>query len=514
MREDHLLVAGPDDQLARNLSRNPLLRDMVAVAFRHRRLLLTTFFAVLVGAVLVVAIIPKTYQSSLKILVRNERADPVVSSAPEANQAPTILPITEEQLNSEVELIKAEDVLRKVVLENGLTPRKSRLPWGPHSNEERMATAVRGFRMGLDAGPMPRSNLIEVKYESTNPQLAARVLNTLGELYLQKHMEVRGTSGQYAFFTQEAERYRKIMDDAEAKLSEAGPTAPELARNLTVQKLKDSEEALQQTAALIAETQRRLTALEQQKATTPPRMTTQTRKSDNQALLQNLKSTLLTLQLKRTELLTKFQPTYRPVQELEQQIAETEKAITAEENAPARDETTDQNPVNQWESSEIAKATADLAGLQARSTALERTISDYNQRAQALNQDSIKYQDMARTAKTAEDNYLLYTHKSEEARIDDTLDQKRILNVAIAESAHVPALPVTPTSLRLLLSVALAFLVSVITVAAAEFFDPTFRTPAEVAGALAPPLLVSLPRLLTQESAPRYLADPSHNPLG
>ena len=34
-------------------------------------------------------------------------------------------PVTEEELNSEVELIKSEDVLRLVVLANGLQNRKS-----------------------------------------------------------------------------------------------------------------------------------------------------------------------------------------------------------------------------------------------------------------------------------------------------------------------------------------------------------------------------------------------------
>ena len=36
-----------------------------------------------------------------------------------------------------------------------------------------------------------------------------------------------------------------------------------------------------------------------------------------------MKSKLLELQLKRTELLTKFEPSYRLVQEVDQQIAET-----------------------------------------------------------------------------------------------------------------------------------------------------------------------------------------------
>ena len=43
--------------------------------------------------------------------------------------------------------------------------------------------------------------------------------------------------------------------------------------------------------------------------------------------------------------------------------------------------------------------------------------------------------------KTAEDNYLLYLRKREEARISDALDGKKIVNVTIAEAATVPVLP-------------------------------------------------------------------------
>ena len=61
--------------------------------------------------------------------------------------------------------------------------------------------------------------------------------------------------------------------------------------------------------------------------------------------------------------------------------------------------------------------------------------------ARDLQQAAIVQQDLLRTAKTEEDNYLLYLRKQEEARINDALDARGILNVAIAEPATVPALP-------------------------------------------------------------------------
>ena len=41
-----------------------------------------------------------------------------------------------------------------------------------------------------------------------------------------------------------------------------------------------------------------------------------------------------------------------------------------------------------------------------------------------------------------EESYLLYVKKQEEARMDDALDERGIVNVAIAEHPVAPALPV------------------------------------------------------------------------
>ena len=54
----------------------------------------------------------------MKILVRHERLDPVF--APGENPPQSGGGITEEQLNSEAELLKTDDLLQNVVLASGL----------------------------------------------------------------------------------------------------------------------------------------------------------------------------------------------------------------------------------------------------------------------------------------------------------------------------------------------------------------------------------------------------------
>ena len=78
------------------------LRDVVAVLFRQRRLLLASSIVFLIAIVVSGALTP-TYKAEMKILVRRGRVDPVVSS--QLNATPQVIPeeITESELNSEVD---------------------------------------------------------------------------------------------------------------------------------------------------------------------------------------------------------------------------------------------------------------------------------------------------------------------------------------------------------------------------------------------------------------------------
>ncbi len=130
------------------------------------------------------------------------------------------------------------------------------------------------------------------------------------------------------------------------------------------------------------------------------------------------------------------------MQDIDQQIAETKKAISAEESKPIREESSDRDPSYQWVKDELTKAQAESQRL-GRRARLPRlpSAAQYHDSAKRLDQNGLVQQDLERAAKTAEENYLLYVHKREEARISDALDQRGILNVALAEQPVVPVLP-------------------------------------------------------------------------
>lgn len=365
-------------------------------------------------------------------------------------------------------------------------------------DEVRIAKAVRHLGADLKIEPLRKTNVISVRYRSSDPELAAKVLKALAAGYTEKHLEVHRSSGEFKFFDQQTNQYRQGLRGAEQKLTEftqqQGVVSAQMERDLTLQKLNEFDGQSRQAQAGVAETEQRIRAVQSQLTAMQPRITTQVRNSDNPQLMQQLKSTLLNLELKRTELLTKYDPSYRLVQEVEKQIADTRASIAAEESKPIREETTDQNPTYQWLRSELAKAETDLRGLKAKAGAADGIARQYRDAARRLQDSGLVQQDLLRAAKTEEDNYLLYVRKREEARISDALDQRGILNVAVAEQPTVPALPARSPFTAGFLALVLATAVSLTAAFASDFIDPSFRTPDEVVAYLGTPVLAALPK--------------------
>jgi uncharacterized protein involved in exopolysaccharide biosynthesis len=358
-----------------------------------------------------------------------------------------------------------------------------------------IAGAVRTLEKDLKVEVLKKTDLIAASYESSNPKLAAQVLTTLANLYIEKHVSVHRPAGAFDFFHREAERYREELSEAERRLvefdREADVVSAPLEKEVTIQKLAELQITLNQTEAGIAETRRRIGVLQQAAASTPARMVTQMRNADDGMLITQLKTNLLTLEQKRIELLEKFEPSYRSVQEVDAQIATARAALA--DKSQVHEEVTDRDPTYEWTRGELAKANADLAGLQARAQAVASAVRTYEQNVRSLASKEVVQGDLVRNIKSAEEKYALSLRKEEEARISDALDRGRILNVAIADAATIPSLPSNHRLRTVFFGALLALFMSAALAFAAERADGTFRTPAEVGSVLNVPVLAAIP---------------------
>ncbi|HEX4487772.1 MAG TPA: hypothetical protein VH088_15970 [Terriglobales bacterium] len=474
---------------------SPTARDLLAIFFRQRRLVLVSFFGIFLVITLYGIFLP-SYQSHMKVLVRRGRVDP--STSPMVPQAAPFdrSEISEEDLNSEVELLRDQEILRTVMDDAGLAARKS---WFNFSNEaSRRERGMHRLAERLEVKPVRKTSLIEISYTSANAVESAWVLRCLARAYLQRHVRVQQPSGEFDFFEQQASRAERGLEQAQTELvnftHNEGVVSASLERDNALQRLNEAEDSSRQVEIQISETAQRFRTLQQQLLTLPERTTRQQRTADNAELLEKFKSRLLELQLKRTELLTKFEPTYRLVLEVDAQIMEAKQSLANEQQFPLRDQTTDQNPDHEWAAADLLKTRVDLSSLHSRATATRQAVANDRQVADQLGKRALQQDVLLRNLKTAEAAYLLYINKREEARIGDALDQNGILNVSLAEQPSVPALPTRSALGFGAVGLFVGGLFSTTAAFVADRLDPSFRTCDEVVAYLSTPVLASLPQ--------------------
>jgi uncharacterized protein involved in exopolysaccharide biosynthesis len=470
--------------------------------FRRKGLFAVTFVALLLCTVAVAYSLSHQYNAKMEILVNRERMDPMVTSQA-TNQTPvTPPPVTETEINSEVELIKSPDILKEVVLANGLNKveqgKLSAFLMPAHDGDWYTSKAVKNLINGLKIGVITKTDVIEVDYKASDPAIAYGVLNKLASLYLQKHLAVRRPQGSYDFFANQTEKYDRALKDSEMRLAAfgdaAGTAAPDVQRTFMAQELINSDSMLHQAEQAVAADEQRIRNEQVQLKNTPARSSTLESSTTPDVLLQQLGSSVLAAQVKRTQLAMKYDPSYPLVREADDELAQTQAAYAEAQKTKFLNQTTDRDSAYELLRLDLAKTQADLAAQQATVQALQQSRATINRQMVQLEHASLKHSDLLRDVKANEDNYLLYLAKREQEHTSDALDQKRIGNVAIAVPPQMPVLPMYGMPMVLLVGFALALFVSVATAYAGDYMNSSIRTPSEINEILGIPALASFPR--------------------
>jgi uncharacterized protein involved in exopolysaccharide biosynthesis len=479
---------------------------MLSPIFRHRKAVAVTFFSVFLCSIFVAWVWASHYWvATMQVVVERERLEPAVTPQPTAAVLETNRAITTDDVASEVALLQGHDMLQEVAQTCSLADGGSST-WNKFdsrgSSVRRAAaleSATKGLASSLKVEAEKLSRVIDVRYGSTEPpETAACVLKTLGKLYLEKHVKLQRPPGVLEFFAQETDGYRRALAESESQLVKFDKTesiaAPEILRASMAQQLITAQANQYQSLGAIAADQRRLESIKKQLGGTPSRSsTTETSLSAN-TLLEQLHSTLLNARLKKTQLLMKYDPSYPLVKEADVEIAETQEAIAAAEQAKYLNSTTDRDPTFEYLRQDQAKTEADLASEQAKAAALQASVHDMQLAVVNLDAKTVQQAALVREAKANEENYLLYLTKREQERTSDALDSRRIANVSIAVPPEVPVLPAHSPSSIVFAGFWLALVAALGAGYVAELADPSFRTPSEVEETLNIPILAAVPK--------------------
>jgi uncharacterized protein involved in exopolysaccharide biosynthesis len=450
------------------------LHGLLEALFRHQRIFIRAFCVVITATVVITVLTPKAYESRMKILVQNGRRN--VSITPEkAERVITNDAVTEEEINSEVELIDSNDLLQSVSKQLESKP----TTLAEHEN------AVRALEKSLKINPIRKSNVIEVAYLDRSPERATHVLQLVSAEYLDKHLRLQRPTGGYDFFRGEADRYKQQLEEAEAQLAEF-----EKSKNLVglddkkdalMKQINQADDDIRVSDATVKELDQRLKTNVVLEGSISSRMPTQTRVMPNQYAAQTLTTMLVELKNRRTAMLTKFRPEDRLVRELDQQIALTSESLDSMSRSSATEATSDVNTV--WQELNSVKAKDEI--LRNGQTARHAVLAIQMQASQAelaeLQTLTVHYNELTRRVQECDSNYKAFAEKRDEAQIADAMDRQKLLNVAIAEPPTSSIIPVRPRPLmNLALGLFTAFFLAGCAVFLAEVLREDVRTPREL----------------------------------
>ncbi len=397
-------------------------------------------------------------------------------------------------LDTEVRILQSDLMALQVIRQLNLDRRPE---FGGHSDQKqpnlvadplqtdsnRTSALLAGFRGNLHVTLIPNTRIIEIHYNSTDPQLAASAVNTLAATYVEQNFKTKFESTMQAsdWLSKQLVDLQMKVETSQEKLvryqKEHEILGIDEKQNITTEKLDELNKEM-----TMAESDRmQKEAVYRQTQSNDPEAVAAAIVADTagggsvagSALLDKLREQQAGLKIQVAELSTQFGPSYPKVAQLNNQLKEIDRQLQSETNKAV------DHLKGQY-----------LAALQ-RENMLRGSFEKQKQEANKLNESAIEYSILKRDLDSNRTLYEGLLEKLKEAGVTAGL---RSNNFRIIDAARVPTSPSEPNiprnlSFALVLGVisgvGLAFLL--------ENMDNTVRTPEQAQAISGLPSLGMIP---------------------
>jgi succinoglycan biosynthesis transport protein ExoP len=329
----------------------------------------------------------------------------------------------------------------------------------------------------LSIVPVRDTQIVDVTYESPDPELAARVVNTLTSTYINQNLEARSYASKEAsaWLTDQLAEQRRKVETSELALQKYREQENNLSldagENIVVQRLnalnsvvtgaKTDRISVEALYRQLAASQGNPEALD----TSPPI------RSNN--VVQQLKARLADLQRQRLQLSSSLGAKHP-------EMVQVDAAINAARSDLA---------------TEVAKTVESVRqeylAAQSREKDLTAALDTQKASALALNRQGIAYGVLLREVESNRQIYQNLLQRTNEAAVSSELKSS---NIEVVDPAEVPRLPASHnTSSTLLMGLLLSGILAIGMAFVWEVLDNRIQTPEEVKNALGLPFLGMLP---------------------
>jgi succinoglycan biosynthesis transport protein ExoP len=395
-------------------------------------------------------------------------------------------------LDTEVRILQSDLLALQVVRQLNLDKRpefgghpeqkQPNLVADPMQNDANRTSALLGsFRGNLHVALIPNTRIIEIHYNSTDPQLAASTVNTLAATYVEQNFKTKFESTMQAsdWLSKQLVDLQMKVETSQEKLvryqKEHEILGIDEKQNITTEKLDELNKEM--TTAEFDRMQKE--AVYRQTQSGDPEVVAAAIIADaagggnGSSLLDKMREQQANLRIQTAELSTQFGPSYPKVAQLNSQLKEIDKQVQLE----------------------VDKSVDHLRGeyqaaLQ-RETMLRASFDKQKQEANKLNESAIEYSLLKRDVESNRTLYEGLLEKLKEAGVTAGL---RSNNFRIINAARVPTAPSEPNIPR---NLAFALVLGVISGVGLAFLlenmDNTVRTPEQAQAISALPSLGMIP---------------------
>lgn len=474
--------------------------------FRRWQLIVYLVLAIL-GTILVGSLLwPPSYQATTSVVILGRTYQDLLTPAKGPGPS-TMITNPKEEINSEIEIIRSRPVMERVVRDLHLDePRiiEERGVAGSIRNVMRATLrAFRGFLLNIGlskkytksqtfeaAVDRLRSRLIVqaaidsqiiwIKYNDVDPEMAAKVTNRVTEEYQKQHLSININRAESSFYNEQIEKMQGDLKGLQGQLlgvkEKTGIVSFSEQSRAVLRKLETLDNARTNVQKEIIRIRSKVEKIQDLRKAKPGLLIPLPELAQEQQL-SALEDKYLNLKFQVKTVLQRYTPESRQYQVITEQIGAIRKQI--------------KDHVSTLLERDLAK----LRELQAEEQAINQTLKDMKAQLEQLPLAEMDLGNLERDIDTKQAILSVLLKKYQDSLLAQNTDQ-RLENAKILSLAAVPLKPVFP---NLLLNLALGLVFSVVVSLSLAFFleywDDSLKIPEDVERYLDRPVFASIPEL-------------------
>jgi uncharacterized protein involved in exopolysaccharide biosynthesis len=341
--------------------------------------------------------------------------------------------------------------------------------------------------------------VIEITFEHKDPVVAAKVIETLVAAYLESRPKIYKSPQSSAFFQEQSQILKEKINETEAELREFKTQHNiddlEEERTLLLGKRSELKRDLNDSLSKIAEVEKRISKISEQKGKTPARIQKGETTNMKSMLISTLEERLVALEIEERELLGKYTESNHLVQDVRKQLKMIRNKLAEQETKRYGSAEVGPNPTYQRLEEDLFENEAEMAALNSKIEAQKNYLVDYDKRLDDINKFEHELQDLEHKLEVNRANYELYLVKHEESRISSEMDSKNIANVSVIKPAQPP---LEPSGNKALLGLVIGFVFAVFGSVGLsiflEYLNEDLERPEDIEELLGAPVLASVPK--------------------